>query len=77
MPDLTRVRVDRAFRQMRELGVRLRVTDDYREPIDRESGRYFRIRPGSQSIAAGEPIEPGQVVRVRAYELAESFAAGY
>lgn len=77
MPDLSRERVDRAVNQMHELGVTLQVRDDYGTVIDRWSARGYRIRPESQTIAAGTALAPGSTVRARAYQLASSFAEGY
>lgn len=77
MPDLSRERVDRAVHQMHALGVTLQVRDDYGTVIDRWSARGYRIRPESQTLAAGAPLEPGSTVRARAYQLASSFAEGY
>jgi hypothetical protein len=77
MPDLSRERVDRAVNQMHELGVTLQVRDDYGTLIDRWSARGYRIRPESQTIAAGTTLAPGSTVRARAYQLASSFAEGY
>jgi hypothetical protein len=77
MPDLSRERVDRATNQLRELGITLQVRDDYGTLIDRWSARGYRIRPESQTIAAGTTLAPGSTVRARAYQLASSFADGY
>lgn len=76
VPDLRRERVDRAIRRMRALGLRLRVVDDYRDPVEGRAARRHRIRSGSQVPAAGTVVEPGQLVRAKAYSV-ELFAEGY
>lgn len=76
VPDLSRIRADRAARRVRDLGLRfsLQMGRDRLYPRDY---REFGVRSTGQEPAAGTEVERGTTIHARAYYIMNEALAGY
>lgn len=66
MPDLKGMRLDKARRELKQLGLRMAARDTWGERIERSWYRDFKVR--TQTVEAGIEVERGTKVRVKARE---------
>jgi len=76
LPSVTRLRLRRARRTLRDLGLRVIAVDPDGEPIPPVDDSYFRVR--TMDPPAGTAVPPGSRVRLSArFPMRASFASGY
>ncbi|MEX1364236.1 MAG: PASTA domain-containing protein [Nannocystaceae bacterium] len=66
VPDISGMRLDRARRELKAVGLRLVARDTWGDRIERSWYRDYKVR--TQKVAAGTEVEPGSRVRVKARE---------
>jgi len=66
VPDLTGMRLRSARRELRALGLRIRVRDSYNDTIPRDYWSDYKVR--KQRIEPGTEVTPGAKIRLVARE---------
>ncbi|MCA9652713.1 MAG: PASTA domain-containing protein [Myxococcales bacterium] len=66
VPDLSGMRLDRARRELAQLGLKMVAHDTWGERLQRSWYRDYKVR--TQKIEAGTEVEPGTKIRVKARE---------
>ena len=74
VPDLDGLSLYKARKQLKALGLKLSVRDEYKEKLPREYWGGYRVR--KQKIEPGAEVKPGTTVRVRA-RMKRSYSMGY
>ena len=76
VPDLSRVRADRARRRLRALGLGFRLRAEG-ERVAAWGLREYGVRSESQRPAAGARVEPGTEISARGYYIMSEAIMGY
>jgi hypothetical protein len=71
VPDLKGMNLRKARKELKAVGLKLSVRDEWGDKVARDEYRYYKVR--SQKIEAGAKVEAGSWVRVKARERYEVF----